>query len=151
MKRIAFIIALYVSVSLSLYGTTPYNLEGIKALNVLLTDQDDLLSPKAEEALLMMLKKRLELSGISSEKDGVGAMFVKLTAIEVGESRVVHVTLGIGEEAVIVRSKAVESFVLSYSYEDMIKTKDAERDIYETVIDFLFDEFLEQFEEDNDL
>jgi hypothetical protein len=152
MKNRSPIITVLLLCHLSLFATTPYDLEGIKALNVLVLDQNDILSSQEEQKLLQTLKERLEAEGISSQKDGVGAMFVKLSAVKIKGVNVVHITLAVGEEAVVRRgSSSVETFVLSYSYEDMIETKRVEADVYDTVIDYLFDEFMEQYEEDNDV
>lgn len=152
MKNRSLIITVLLLCHLSLFATTPYDLEGIRALNVLVQDQDDILSPQEEQKLLKALRARLEAEGISSQKDGVGAMFVKLSAVKTKGVSVVHITLGIGEEGVLRRgASSVETFVLSYSYEEMIETKDVETDVYDSVINYLFDEFMEQYEEDNDV
>ena len=136
----------------SLLATTPYNLESIKALNILIIDQNDILSTAAEKQLKNALKKKLASNGIKGEKDGVGAMFVKVNATVKGNITIAFITLGVGEEAVVVRGdKEVSSFALTYSYEDMIESLNPETDVYDSVINFLVDEFLEQYAEDNEV
>ena len=136
----------------TLFATTPYNLESIKAFNILIIDQDDILSTAAEKQLKNALKKKLAKQGIEGEKDGVGAMFVKINATVKGNITIAFITLGIGEEALIKRDgREVESFALTYSYDDMIESLNPETDVYDSVINFLLDEFLEQYHEDNEV
>jgi len=133
----------------SLLATTPFNLEGLKALNVLVIDQSNAISSQLEKRLLTDLCKNLEANGIKSSKDDVGTLFVKLMTIKVGEKSVVHISLGVGEESHVKRMEAVESYVLTYSFEDMIVTEDINKEVYDTVMNYLLEEFLEQFHEDN--
>lgn len=150
MKRIAVLFSFLFTVQLSLMGATPYNLEGLYALNILVLDENDILTPAQEKRLKTALKTRLEENGIAGNKDGVGAVFLKLTALKMPKSSVVHLTLGVGEEAIVKRKSAVETYVLAYSLDDMIETQNIEADVYESAINYLLDEFLEQFHEDNE-
>ncbi len=150
MKKLFLLLTFLLFSQLTLFATTPYNLEGIKALNVLVLDQSAILTPEFETKLLRGLKKRLDDNGIASKKDGVGAMFVKISATKIGKISVIHITLGIGEESVVPRGKQVKSFALTYSYDDMIETENVEADVYDSVMNYLIEEFLEQFHEDNE-
>lgn len=151
MQKFIAIFSFLLLLQTALFATTPYNLEAIKAFNILIIDQNDILSTAAEKQLKNALKKKLAKYGIKGEKDGVGAMFVKINATVKGNITIAFITLGIGEEAIIKRGdQEVESFVLSYSYDDMIESLNPETDVYDSVINFLIDEFLEQFQEDNE-
>lgn len=150
MKYLFVMLSSLLLLQLTLWGTTPYNLEGIKALNVLVQDENDVLSADFEARLKALIRGHLERNGIAAKKDGVGAMFVNLTALDVGKTTVIKITLGIGEETLVLRDKEIESFALTYSYSDMIKTQHVEADVYDSVNDYLIDEFLEQFHEDNE-
>ncbi len=150
MKKLSLVIFSLLFSQLTLFATTPYNLEGIKALNVLVQDQSETISPELEKRLVAELKEKLEQNGIKSKKDDVGALFVKITSTKVGKTTVAYINLGIGEEAEIVRSSKVKSFVLTYSYDDMIESQNVEADVYDSVMNFLIEEFLEQYHEDNE-
>ncbi len=150
MKKLSLVIFSLLFSQLTLLATTPYNLEGIKALNVLVQDQSETISPELEKRLVAELKEKLEQNGIKSKKDDVGALFVKITSTKVGKTTVAYINLGIGEEAEIVRSSKVKSFVLTYSYDDMIESQNVEADVYDSVMNFLIEEFLEQYHEDNE-
>ena len=150
MKKLFSVLTFLLFSQLTLFATTPYNLEGIKALNVLVLDQNAILTPDFETKLRAGLKQRLDDNGIVSKKDGVGAMFIKIAATKVGKISVIHITLGIGEESIISRGSQVKSFALTYSYDDMIETENVEADVYDSVLNFLIEEFLEQFHEDNE-
>ena len=150
MKKLSLVIFSLLFLQLTLFATTPYNLEGIKALNVLIQDQSETISPELEKRLITELKEKLEQNGIKSKKDDVGALFVKITSTKVGKTTVAYINLGIGEEAEIVRSPKVKSFALTYSYDDMIESQNVEADVYDSVMNFLIEEFLEQYHEDNE-
>lgn len=150
MKKLSFFILFTLFSQLALFATTPYNLEGIKALNVLVLDENGVISKQLEERLSKALKAKLEANGVMSQKDGVGALFVKVRSVKVGKVHVIHLTLGVGEEAEVVRASKVKSFVLTYSYDDMIETKNPDADVFESVMEYLIEEFLEQYYEDNE-
>ena len=150
MKKLISLFSFVLLLQTSLYGTTPYNLEAIKALNILILDQNDILSTAAEKQLKNALQKKLANSGIKGEKDGVGSMFVKINATVKGNTTIAFITLGVGEETLVMRgNKEVASFSMTYSYDDMIESLNPETDVYDSVINFLVDEFLEQYDEDN--
>ena len=133
-----------------LMGATPYNLEGLQALNVLVLDENDILTLVEEVELRHALQKKLEKNGISSTKDGVGAMFVKINAIKLAKTNVVYITLGVGEETTLERDSEVQSYALTYSLNDMFETTKIKTDVFESAVNYLLDEFLEQFYEDNE-
>ena len=150
MKKLLTLFIFFLFIEGTLSATTPYNLEGLKSLNILILDLSDAIPLSLETRLAYDLKKELEKNGIQTTKDGVGAMFVKMTTIKQKKHAVVYITLGIGEEATIHRDRPVESFVVTYNYDDMIETDNLEVDVYDSVMNFLLDEFLEQLEEDNE-
>lgn len=150
MKNFFLVISFILLLQLTLFATTPYNLEGIRALNVLVIDQSSTISSQMKEKISAGLKEKLEKNGIQSKKDGVGALFVKITSAKIGKTTVVYINLGIGEETEINRSHRVKSFALTYSFDDMIESENVDADVYDSVINFLLDEFLEQYYEDNE-
>ena len=151
MKKLLTIIIFSLLTQVTLSATTPYNLEGLKSLNILILDLSDAIPLSLETRLAHDLKKELEANGIKTTKDGVGAMFIKMTTIKHKKRAVVYITLGVGEEGTIHRSTEIESFVGTYSYDDMIETEKLEEDVYDSVMNFLLEEFLEQYHEDNDV
>jgi len=150
MKKLShYILSLFLMQTV-LYGAGPFNLEGIDALNILVIDENKAISQQLEEKLREEIKQKLEKNGITCGKETVGALFVKVSSSRIGDTTLVHINFGVGEEAEIVRSHKVESFVISYSNEDTIESDDVEADVYDSVINFLMEEFLTQFREDNE-
>ncbi|MEN8146592.1 MAG: hypothetical protein ABFR02_03145 [Campylobacterota bacterium] len=80
MKKLSFVISFLLFSQLALFATTPYNLEGFKALNVTVLDRSATISTQLTKRLASELKSKLEKSGIESKKDGVGVLFVKTTS-----------------------------------------------------------------------
>jgi len=91
MKKLSLLLSFLLFSQLTLFATTPYNLEGINTI-----------------------------------------------------------AMGIGEESVVSRASQVKNFVLTYSYDEMIETENVEADVYDLVMNYLTEEFLEQFHEDNE-
>ncbi|MCJ7766224.1 MAG: hypothetical protein MUP09_09835, partial [Thiovulaceae bacterium] len=108
------------------------------------------ISPQLKNKIADALKSKLEQNGIKSKKDGVGALFVKIFSTKVGKTSVVYISFGVGEESQIQRASKVDSFVLSYSNEDVIESEDVDKDVYDSIVDFLMEEFLEQLRDDNE-
>ncbi len=150
MKKRSLVILVFLFLHAALFATTPHNLEGIKALNVLVIDQSNTISQQTKKKIHTALKKKLEENGILSKKEDVGALFVKITSTEIGTTWVAYIQLGIGEEAVVERSGGVQSFVIAYSIDDMVESEDIDAEVYDSVMNFLINEFLEQYHEDND-
>ena len=150
MKKLLFFISALLFSHLTLFATTPYNLEGISELRVLIIDVQKTLSPELNTKIIKALKKKLEENGIKSEKEGVGALYIKLTSAKVAETTVVHINFTVGEEAEVLRLSKVPSFVLTYSLDDIIDSKNVEAEVYDSIVNFLMSEFLEQFHEDNE-
>jgi|LGVF01.1.fsa_nt_gb hypothetical protein len=150
MKKLLSIIAALLLYYIPLSASTPYNLEGIRALRVLIIDTQNTISPESNAKIVDAVKKKLKNNGIKSEKEGVGALYVKLTSAKVGETTVVHINFSVGEETEVLRSYRVPSFALTYSFDDMIDSKNVEADVYDSIVNFLTEEFLDQFHEDNE-
>ncbi len=150
MKKLSLVVFLFLFSHPPLFATTPHNLEGLKALNVLVIDKSNTISQQTKKKIYTALNKRLEENGILSKKEDIGTMFVKITSTKIDNRWVAYIQLGIGEEAVIERSGKVQSFVISYSIDDMVESEDIDAEVYDSVINFLINEFLEQYHEDND-
>lgn len=150
MKKLVFTLFILLFSQLALFAVTPFTLEGIKALNVLVIDNSKTISEETRVKILQGLQQKLEKNGIKSSKDGVGALFVKITSTKIGNTTVAYINMGIGEDAEIDRSPKVKSFVLSYSFDDMIESENIDADVYDSVMNFLINEFLEQYHDDNE-
>lgn len=150
MKKLVFTLFILLFSQLALFAVTPFTLEGIKALNVLVIDNSKTISEETRVKILQGLQQKLEKNGIKSSKDGVGALFVKITSTKIGNTTVAYINMGIGEDAEIDRSPKVKSFVLSYSFDDMIESDNIDADVYDSVMNFLINEFLEQYHDDNE-
>ena len=150
MQKFSRLMSLLFALHLTLFAAAPYNLEGIESLNVLVMDSSKTISPELKQKIEKELKEKLEKSGIKSKKDGVGALFVKIDALKSAKSTVVTISFGIGEDARIERAGSIDSFVVSYSNNDFFESDDVNADIYDSIVNYLMEEFLEQFREDNE-
>ncbi len=150
MKKLFSLAVIILFLPLALFGAGPYNLEGIHDLNVLVIDENKAISPQLTDKIADELKSKLEKNGIKSRKDGVGTLFVKISSLKVGKNTVVGISFGIGEEAEIMRSGRVKSFVQSYNNSDLFESEDVNADVYDSIVNYLMGEFIEQFHDDNE-
>jgi hypothetical protein len=150
MKKFSLLLAFLLVSPLALAGAGPYNLEGIQALNVLVVDENSAISPQLKNKIAEELKSKLEKNGIKSKKESVGALFVKINSLKSGKNTVVCISFGIGEEARIERAGQIDTFAVSYSNSDLFESEDVDADVYDAIVNFLMEEFLEQFREDNE-
>ena len=150
MKKLFSLLVIILFLPLALIGAAPYNLEGIEALNVLVIDENKAISPQLTHKIAEELKSKLEKNGIKSKKDGVGALFVKISSLKAGKSTVISIAFGVGEEAEIMRSGRVKSFVQSYSNSDLFESEDVNADVYDSIVNYLMGEFIEQLHDDNE-
>ena len=150
MRKSSLLMPLLFALHLTLFAAAPYNLEGIESLNVLVMDSSKTITPELKQKIEKELKAKLEKSGIKSKKEGVGALFVKIDALKSAKSTFVSIAFGVGEDARIERDGTVESFVLSYSNDDFFESEDVNTDVYDSIVNYLMEEFLEQLREDNE-
>lgn len=150
MQKFSLFLPLLLTLHITLFAAAPYNLEGIESLNVLVIDSSKTITPELKQKIEKELKEKLEKSGIKSNKDGVGALFVKIDALKSANSTVVTISFGVGEDAKIKRAGSIDSFVVSYSNVDFFESEDVNADVYDSIVNYLMEEFLEQFREDNE-
>ncbi|WP_345976040.1 hypothetical protein [Sulfurimonas sp. HSL3-7] len=150
MQKSSLLMPLLFTLQLTVFAAAPYNLEGIASLNVLVIDSGKTITPALKQKIENELKEKLEKSGIKSKKEGVGALFVKIDALKSANSTVVSISFGVGEDARIERAGTVDSFVLSYSNDDFFESEDVNADVYDSIVNYLMEEFIEQFREDNE-
>lgn len=142
-----WIVALLMAVQM-LSAAMPFTLENLNGLRLFLINQSDFIKPSDEIALKRHIKNRLKKEGFLLDVRDPKTFFVKIESIQSGKLTFINTQIGVGEEVVTHRHDDVETFAFTYHYNDFIETETPREDL-NVSIDFMMDEFLEHYRDDN--
>ena len=131
------------------FSLTPYSLEGLKEFNVKIWNKNNLLTKEQSEKLKIDIEKKLEPLKLQLHTKTFSNLLVKLESVEVGETTVVNVTLAIIEDAHPARDKKMVNMTITYMNNDMFDTTDVQTDVFDSVLSFLLEDFIEQYKNEN--
>ena len=98
-----------------------------------------------KESVIQKLKK----AGFVFEETDAITFMVKIESININDSEVIYVQIGLGEEVLTSRPGKIHSFAFTYLANDFIESDEPIQDTIESV-DFLISEFLESYRDDNE-
>lgn len=134
----------------SLFAISPYNLEGIKELNVRISDKGKILSKDAKLKFENQIKKDLELLGIKTNTKEFVNLIVKIEGLAVKEKQILNISLIVNENINPARDPKIQGIGLTYMKNDLFEVEEnIEKDIEETVFKMLLDDFKKQYKEEN--
>ena len=130
------------------FALTPFSLENIKAVNVTVLHKGDVISEEQQEMIKKNLEKRLTVLGIQTQSQRFANLLLKINIMKLDNKSIGHVTLLLGEEALIHRETPTEGMVIGYQKDDLFEIDTLQSDLNDT-IDYLFEEFADQYKEEN--
>ena len=134
-----------------LFAELPYTLFGMKSLYIKVKDQDKLLSDEALSKLQKSIVKNLQSANIKVLDHGPCTILIKFNAEKVNDTYVIYSKLMVGETVIANRHDVnVQSFALTYFNDDIVTSSSVEQDVYDSVIEYLLVEFIEQYKEENE-
>ncbi|MEA3354723.1 MAG: hypothetical protein U9Q33_13005 [Campylobacterota bacterium] len=135
----------------SSYALSPFSLEGFKEANVKLFDKNKVLTKQMKKKIKTDLFTQLKSSGIKTKSDNFSNLIVKIEAVKLDENYVVNINFFIVEDVIPSRDKELESLGITYKKGDFFvaESSDLQQEIYDSVIDFILFDFLEQHKEEN--
>lgn len=135
-----------------LFAISPFSLEGIKEVNVVVLNKGKIFTEKEEAALTLKIKERLLKAGIKPQSEHYSNFLVKFQAEKFKNGYAVITAISIVEDVIPYRDKSLESIGITYQKSDFFDTteKDLKADIYESILDYLLADFLEQYHEENE-
>ncbi len=147
MKKIIFIIFL----SLNLFALSPFSLESVKEVNIKLADKSGLLSKEFKSKIKSKLISELNKVGVKTETEQYSNFVIKIESVKIENSYAIDITLLIIEDVALLRDEKIEKMGITYYKNDFFDTtKDSlEKDVYESIIDFLLFDLLEQYKDEN--
>ncbi len=131
------------------YGITPYSLEKLKEVNVKILNKKENISKKLEKKLELNIKKKLEEIGIKTKTDKYINFLVKIKIKNIKGIDFVQTSIFISEDVLPVRDTSVESLAITYKKDDSFEAEDLENDIYESIVDYLLEDFIDQYKAEN--
>jgi hypothetical protein len=134
----------------NLFAISPYNLEGIKAVNVKISDKGKVLSKEKKAEFTKRIEEDLHSLGVKTSNDEFSNLIVKIEAIEIKGKYVLNISLLVIENVNPTRTPKLQGLGLTYMKNDMFEVEESvEKDIELSIFKFLFDDFKKQYQEEN--
>ena len=149
MKLINKIFILFTLISTFSYAVTPFSLEGLKAVNVLVLNKDKKISKQLLKEIKDETIEQLQVAGIKTKTDEFSNFLIKIEVEEVGTKSVVTVKLILIESVSPVRDKKLENVAFTYQKNDFFIPDELEVEVYDSAVEFLVPNFIDQYIEEN--
>jgi len=130
-----------------LLGVTPFSLEGIKKLDVVVENRSKLIEDKTVTRLKGMMHRSLNSLGVQSRTFSSSILILLISTPKYGDVQLVKAELMVVEQ-VRRRGSEEESLGFTYRMEDMFEPEMLQEDMIES-LEFLLGEFSDQYKEDN--
>lgn len=140
---------LFLLLTLYSFAVTPYSLENLKEVNLKVLNKKNEISEKLEKRLKEDIKVKLEKAGIKTKTEKYSNFLVKIKINKIKDVTFVRTSIMISEDVISLRDKDVEALAITYKKDDSFEAEDLEKDIYESIVDYLLEDFLEQYKDEN--
>ncbi|QKF81462.1 hypothetical protein [Halarcobacter ebronensis] len=134
---------------LYLFAITPYNLENLKELNVKILNKKNEISKELEEKIKGDITAKLQELGVKTKSESYSNFLVQIKIDKINGIDFVRTALIISEDVSPLRDKDLEILAITYKKEDSFEAEDLQKDIYESVVKYLFEDFCEQYRAEN--
>lgn len=142
-------IVLVLSFLLYSYAITPFSLEKLNEVNIKVLNKKENISKKLELKIQKAVKNRLEKLGIKTQTNKYINFLIKIDINKINSKNFVRTSIMISEDVFPVRDKSVEALAITYKKDDSFIAEDLEVDIYESIVDYLLEDFSEQYKDEN--
>lgn len=142
-------LVLFLSLCIYSFAITPYSLENIKEVNLKFLNKKETISKALEEKITKKLKEELEKLGIKTETDKYSNFLIKVKINKFDKTQFVQTSIFIVEDITPARDKNIETIAITYKKDDSFEAEELEADIYESIIDYLLEDFKEQYKSEN--
>lgn len=133
----------------SVYASGPFTLSDIKRLHIFVKNDSELFDEKDEQELRERLSKLVQTLGLKAEGRDAPTLMLRVESISDIKKHYLHIKLALGEDIITKRNGNIKVFALTYDASDFIESEEPKKDLFESV-DFLTDEFISHFKEDNE-
>ena len=147
MKKL-FLLILIVTYSFSI---TPYSLENLKEFNVKVLNKKKTISKELEKKIVDKIKDEFNRLGIKTQSKNFSNFKIKIKIDKIKNVDFVRTSISVSEDVIPLRDENLEMLAITYKKEDSFEAEDLELDIYESIVDYLLDDFIEQYKNENDI
>jgi len=131
------------------FALTPYSLENVKEVNLKFLNKKENISKKLEEKITKKVKEELEKLGIQTKTEKYSNFIIKAKVLKIANKQLVQTSIMIVEDIKPVRDEALLTIGITYKKDDSFIAEDLELDIYESIVDYLLEDFIEQYKAEN--
>lgn len=132
------------------FAITPYSLENIKELNIKVLNKKETVSKELEEKIENKIKEEFKKLGIKTQSKSFSNFKVRIKIDKIKDVDFVRTSIIVSEDVIPLRDTSLETIAITYKKDDSFESEDLEIDIYESIIEYLLEEFIEQYKEEND-
>lgn len=137
--------------SVYLFAITPYSLENFKEVNIKVLNKKKTISKELEEKIENKIKKEFKKLGIESKTENYSNFLVKIKVNKIKDINFVNTSIFISEDVKPLRDQELVMMAITYRKSDSFEAENLEDDIYESVIEYLLEDFIEQYKEENEI
>ena len=132
------------------FAITPYSLENLKEVNLKVLNKKETISKELEKKIDNKIIEEFKKLGIKTTTDNYSNFLVKIKIDKIKDVNFVRTSIIVSEDVIPLRDKNLEMLAITYKKEDSFESEDLEIDIYESIVDYLLDDFIEQYKDEND-
>jgi len=134
---------------LNSFAITPFSLENLNEVNIKILNKKDVISKSLEKRLKNDIKIKLEKLGIKTKTEKFSNFLVKIKIDKIGNINFVRTSIIISEDVIPLRDKSLETLAITYQKDDSFEAENLEADIYESIVDYLLEDFIDQYKDEN--
>ena len=142
-------IILFLLICSSLFSKSFYTLDNVNSLSLYMPIKTGYMDKEQKKNLKDSVIQKLKKAGFVFGKTDATTFMVKIQSINVNDTEIIHIQIGLGEEVLTKRPGNIHSYAFTYLANDFIESDEPILDTIESV-DFLLSEFLESHKEDNE-
>lgn len=142
-----FLLSLFMACSIS-FASIPFTLDKLQNINILLLNKAEFITPIDETIIKTKIKEKLIKHAITFNGVDASTLIVTIDTFMVDKTYIVHTQFIIAEEVQTFRKDDIETLAFTFHAHDLIDTKEPYPDTIES-IEYLLNEFLELYDEDN--
>ena len=145
MKKL-FLLVLMFSYSFSI---SPYSLENLKEVNIEVLNKKEIIPKELEKKIVDKIKIEFEKLGIKTKSKKFSNFKIKIKIDKIKNIDFVRTSIMVSEDVIPLRDKDAEILAITYQKEDYFEAEELEADIYESIVDYLLVDFIDQYKEEN--
>jgi hypothetical protein len=143
-----FIITTFI-LSTFLYAVTPFSLQNVKSVNIVIADKGKVLHKDTVPKIKKDVEAKLQELGIKTQTDDFINFIIKVDVIKLEKKYAVKVSLFIIESVNPLRDKELQNVAITYNQDDFFIADELDEEVYESAVEFLLYSFEEQYIEEN--